>query len=83
MERSQEVAEKWVKERRMKSIPGGGRVEEYKRVNKEESVRLADAFLAYPFLNAQYKFLQSKGKTGNAAVFWFLKTTRSLWSKLL
>ena len=35
----------------MKSIPGGGSVEEYKRVNKEESVRLADAFLAYPFLN--------------------------------
>ena len=47
----QEVAEKWVKEKRMKSIPGGGSVEEYKRVNKEESVRLADAFLAYPFLN--------------------------------
>ena len=47
----QEVAEKWVQERRMKSIPGGGSVDEYKRVNEEESVRLADAFLAYPFLN--------------------------------
>ncbi len=35
----------------MKSIPGGGSVDEYKRVNEEESVRLADAFLAYPFLN--------------------------------
>ena len=49
----QEVAEKWVQEKRKKTIPGGGTIQEYKRVNQEESVRLADAFLAYPFLNVR------------------------------
>lgn len=48
-----------------------------------QSHDLADAFLATPFLNAQYNFLKSKGKTGPAYTFWFLKTTRPLWSKLL
>jgi len=83
MKRSQEIAEGWVREKRQRTIPGGGSVEEYKRVNLEESIRLADAFLDTPFLNAQYKFLMAKGKTGNAAVFWFIKSTRPLWSKLL
>jgi len=83
MEKSQELAEKWVKEGRKRTIPGGGSIQEYKQVNLEESIKLADAFLSAPFLNAQYKFLKSKGKTGNAAAFWFLKSSRPLWSKLL
>ena len=58
-------------------------VEEYKRVNLKESHDLADAFLAYPFLDAQYKFLKSKGKTQTAAMFWVLKTFRPIWSKFL
>jgi len=83
MEKSQELAEKWAKEGRKRTIPAGGTVQEYKKVNLEESIRLADAFLSLPFLNAQYQFLKSKGKTSNAALFWFLKTSRPLWSKLL
>ena len=48
----------------------------------DESRQLADAFLAYKFLDAQYKFLKSKGK-GIAKVFWVLKTTRPLWSWMI
>jgi len=81
--RAQEIAESWVEQGKKRQIPAGGTVEEYKRVNYEESVQLADAFLSVPFLQAQYKFLKSKGKTSNAAVFWFIKSTRPLWSKLL
>ena len=81
--RSQEVAEEWVASDKQKVIPGGGDVQEYKKVNLEESIQLADAFLATPFLEAQYKFLKSKGKTTNATLFWFLKTSRPVWSKLL
>ena len=60
-----------------------GRVEEYKAVNQRESEDLADAFLSYPFLNAQYEFLKSKGKNREAVMFWILKTFRPMWSKLL
>ena len=48
-----------------------------------ESVKLADAFLAPPFLNAQYNFLKKKGKTGPATLFWTVKTLRPLWARLL
>lgn len=79
--RCQELAEEWVAGGKKKEIPGGGSVEEYKAVNAKESLELADAFLSYNFLDAQYKFLKSKGK--NATVFLILKTLRPLWSKLL
>lgn len=83
MPRAQEIAEKWAKEGKIRSMMAKGQVEEYKRVNLKESHDLADAFLAYPFLNAQYEFLKSKGKSQTAAMFWVLKTTRPLWSKFL
>jgi hypothetical protein len=47
----QEVGEQWVREGKKRTIPGGGSVEEYKRVNSQESIQLADAFLSYPFLD--------------------------------
>merc|ERR1712142_1285420 len=81
MEKAQEMAEDWVRVGKVKEIPAGGNVEEYKAVNAKESLDLADAFLSYPFLDAQYKFLKSKGK--NATLFMILKTLRPLWSKLL
>merc|ERR1719260_377493 len=81
MEKAQELAEEWVKIGKVKEIPAGGSVDEYKAVNAKESLDLADAFLSYPFLDAQYKFLKSKGK--NATLFMILKTLRPLWSKLL
>ena len=46
-------------------------------------MKLADAFLAPPFLNAQYNFLKKKGKTGPASMFWAVKTLRPLWARLL
>jgi len=79
--RCQELAEEWVASGKKKEIPGGGDVEEYKAVNAKESKELADAFLSYNFLDAQYKFLKSKKK--NATIFLVLKTLRPLWSKLL
>merc|ERR1719291_1112193 len=81
MERAQELAEEWVKIGKVKEIPAGGSVEEYKAVNAKESLELANAFLSYPFLDAQYQFLKSKGKS--ASVFLVLKTLRPIWSKLL
>jgi len=83
MSKAQALAEQWVGETRKRTIPGGGDVEEYKAVNARESIALADSFLSTPFLQAQYKFLQSKGKTQQAMVFWLLKTLRPLWSKML
>jgi len=83
MEKAQALAEQWVAEGRKKTIPGGGDVAEYKAVNAQESIALADAFLSVPFLQAQSNFLKSKGKTQMAAVFWLVKTLRPLWSKLL
>ena len=62
---------------------GHGTPVEYKQVNMEESRQLADAFLAYKFLDAQYTFLKSKGKGKLANVFWVLKTSRPLWSWMI
>jgi len=81
MARAQEIGEQWVKEGRVKQIPGGGDIQHYKAVNAKESEDLADAFLSYKFLDAQYNFLKSKRK--NATPFLILKTLRPLWSKLL
>jgi len=83
MLRAQEIAEKWAKEGKVRNLVASGQVEEYKAVNLKESRDLADAFLAYPFLDAQYRFLKSKGKSQTAAMFWILKTTRPIWSKFL
>ena len=61
---------------------GHGSAAEYKQVNLDESYQLADAFLSYKFLDAQYNFLKSKGK-GLAKTFWVLKTTRPLWGIMI
>ena len=83
MNSAQARAEQWVKEGHVRNFANNINVEEYKAVNMRESKILADAFLAAPFIDAQYKFLKSKGKTQAANTFWFLKVTRPLWSKLL
>ncbi len=83
MTRAQDKAEQWIKEKRIRNLVAKNQVAEYKAVNLRESKELADAFLAVPFIDAQYKFLKSKGKTQAANTFWFLKVTRPLWSRLL
>ena len=83
MTKAQELAESWVKIDKKRTIPGGGNFSEYREINDQESVKLADAFLSYRFLDTQHKFLVSKGKVKDARVFWILKTLHPLWSKML
>ena len=83
MPAAQALGEKWAQEGRVRSLLEKGLVEEYKGVNDRESRELADAFLSYKFLNAQYEFLNSKGKAGTARAFWWIKTLRPAWSMLL
>lgn len=47
--------------------------------NADESKQIADAFLSRPFLQAQTKFLWSKGKRVPAMVFATLWATRPAW----
>ena len=81
--RAQQLAETWISQGRRRTIPGNQDVSEYKKVNRRESVQVADSFLSYNFLDHQAAFLRSKGKEREARVFWILKTLRPFWSKLL
>ena len=83
LRRSQEIAEQWVVEGRKRIIPGNQNIEEYRIVNREESRLVADGFLSYDFLNNQEQFLRSRGKLKQAGIFWFLKSSRPIWSKML
>ena len=83
LRRSQEIAEQWVLEGRKRIIPGNQNIEEYRIVNREESRLVADGFLSFDFLNNQEQFLRSRGKLKEARIFWFLKNSRPLWSKML
>lgn len=80
---AQALGEQWAKEGKVRGLVAQGKVQEYLAVNARESIALAHAFLDVPFLEGQYKFLKSRGKTQMAAMFWLLKTTQPLWSKLL
>ena len=83
LECAQARGEQWVKEKKVRNLIKDNLVSEYKDINMKESYALADAFLATPFLAAQYNFLKQKGKTQQANIFWFLKVSRPLWSLLL
>ena len=83
MERAQAKAEDWIKDDHVKNLIKINQVDKYKAVNMMESRQLADAFLAMPFIEGQYKFFKSKGKTKAANTFWFLKVTHPLWSRML
>ena len=83
LECAQARGEQFVKEKKVRNLIKDNLVSEYKDVNMKESYALADAFLATPFLAAQYNFLKQKGKSQQANVFWFLKMSRPLWSLLL
>ena len=83
MQAAQAVAEEWVVKHKTRKMIGGGSKDEYSELNAKESVAVADAFLSYQFLNAQFSFLWGKGKLSNAFIFWILKTLRPLWIKVL
>ena len=79
---SQELAEEWVSQGKKRIIPGNQNIEEYRIVNREESLLVADGFLSHDFLNNQEQFLRSRGKANQARIFWFMKSSRPLWSKM-
>lgn len=81
--RAREIAEEWIEQGASRTFRGGSTRDELKRVNAEESVRLADSFLSAPFLRGQFNFLRKKKKAGPAAMFLTLWLTRPAWSRLL
>jgi len=83
LEEAQRIAEGWISEGATRSYRGGLSRDELKAVNAVESVRVADSFLAVPFLKGQYKFLWRKKKRVPAAIFFTLRMLHPLWSRLL
>ena len=80
---SQRIARDWLGSARIRSFRGGSNRDELKAVNAAESIALADAFLAAPFIRAQFRFLWSKKKWGPAVMFLTMLLTRPLWSRFL
>ena len=83
LDEAQQLAEQWAKAGRPRTFRGQMTRDELKATNKRESAQVADAFLDSPFLEAQYRFLRSKGKGPPALMFFALWRTRPLWSRLL
>lgn len=83
MAEAQRIAEAWIAEGKTRSFRAGATREELKAVNAKESVDLANAFLATPFLKGQLKFLVQKKKHAPALVFATLLATRPVWSRML
>ncbi|TNE89659.1 MAG: enoyl-CoA hydratase/isomerase family protein [Deltaproteobacteria bacterium] len=83
LDRAKALARTWMAEGRPRTLRGGSEKEELLRVNAEESVRVADSFLARPFLKGQAKFLWSKKKRGPALMFAALYATSPVWRRLL
>jgi len=82
--RAMALAKEWADKDKPKNFAQGlGTVEEYVKVNWEESHRLADALFSSKFLDQQHRFFKSKGKDQLANMFLTLKLTRPLWSFLL
>ena len=77
------MAEGWVDEGAERTYRGDATREELERINAEESVRLADAFLSPPFLTGQFRFLWKKKKRRMSMVFLTARLTHPLWSRLL
>jgi peroxisomal 3,2-trans-enoyl-CoA isomerase len=89
MNASNALAREWIQSCKVRTIGPLAKVasddvvKEFKRINENESIDLADAFLGSDFLEGQRAFLSSKGKTGPAMVFTFLQATRPVWGSLL
>lgn len=81
MPTAQKIAEEWVRSGRTKQAAFGlGDVEEYRKVNMQESEDLADALMSLPFMEHQYKFWLSKGKSQVAYTFLAMRLSRPLWA---
>jgi len=87
MNASYDLAQEWIrtgKPREIGPLKGGPDVlKEFKRVNANETIDLADSFFSSEFLEGQRAFLSSRGKHGPAMMFTLLKLTRPVWGMLL
>lgn len=83
LDEAQRLGEAYIADGAVRTLRAGANLAELKAVNAKESVLVADAFLAAPFLKAQHAFLKRKGKRGPAAMFFLLWRTRPVWSRLL
>lgn len=83
--RAQELGEEWAKTGRKRRLRGEASVEEYSRVNIEESRALADVFVSEKFLRTQLEFLKRKGKSWSSTglIMWIMLKTRPLWIRFL
>ena len=82
-EEALKIAKEWVANGEERKFLAGSELDELLRVNAEESVALADAFLGAEFMKEQGRFLWSKKKHAPAAVFYSLWALRPLWSRLM
>lgn len=80
---AQAWALEWVREGKARAFRAGATRAELKAVNAKESVQIADAFLGKRFLSGQLRFLASKKKVGPALMFFALRASHPLWSRLL
>ncbi len=81
--RAEAIAKQWVAQNRSRTFLGGSHKEELLQINEQESVALANAFLAGKFLRGQARFLWKKGKYGPAMMFYTLVALRPLWALTL
>ncbi len=83
MKEADRIAQQWIATGAKRRFHGGSERDELKAINASESTKLADAFLAAPFIKAQFLFLWRKKKWGPATLFLSLLISRPLWSRLL
>jgi len=83
--KAQDLGEIWAREGKERCIRGGGSVEEYKKINAEESAALAQAFVSEKFIRTQLEMLKKRGKSwsGTAVMMWLMLKTRFIWIKFL
>lgn len=83
MREANRIASEWVKSDEPRKFRGGSSREELKAINRQESLDLADAFLASKFLKGQAKFCWKKKKRGLSVMFYGLWFLRPLWKLFL
>ncbi|KIG16976.1 Enoyl-CoA hydratase [Enhygromyxa salina] len=83
LDEAHRIAKGWAEAGTARRFRGGISLQELQAANARESQEIADAFLAAPFLRAQFRFLWGKKKRGPALMFLALWLLRPLWSLLL
>lgn len=82
MVRAREVAAAWVAQGKQRPAFETGGVERLRKINKQESVDLANAIISKPFVRNLRINAQNKKQTGAAWALWFAEMLQPVWSKL-